>query len=344
MNFIEKLSIFQAVLRGRFFGHYTPLACTFSITNRCPWKCRYCGFEEMHKKECSTDEALEIIRSLARMGNKRLHFTGGEPTLRKDIGLLVAEAKKSGAFVTIASSGFQFDKTWDGLKDIDIFFLSFDGPREIHDRQRGRGAYDVLMKAMDLLQQKGKQFWTTTVLTSVNIDHIDFILDTVRSRNSQANFHLLYFMDANESHGGFHPDKMEGDLKVTNQKYVSAIKYLLKRKRTDMKKVIGSSEMYLEALARWGDLSQVYRKERSPHYKCWAGKLYCYVDSNGDLYSCGDAMGRVSPKNSLELGFEKAFFSLPPLPCESCIVACFNELNLMFSLNFNSILNWLKKV
>lgn len=344
MNFIEKLNILQTILRGRFFGLCRPLACHFSITNRCPWKCRYCAFDEMHKKECSTAEALEIIRSLARMGNRRIHLTGGEPTLRKDIGLLVAEAKKSGIFVTIASSGFQFDKAWDGLKDIDIFFLSFDGPCEIHDGQRGQGSYNTLMKAMDFLQQKGKRFWTTTVLTSANIDHIDFILDTVRSRNSQANFHLLYFAGANESHGGFHPNEMEGSLKVNNLQYISAIKYLLKRKRTDMKKVIGSSKMYLEALLRWGDLSQVYRKERSPFYSCWAGKLYCYVDSNGDLYSCGDAMGRVKPVNSLEMEFEKAFFSLPPLPCESCIVACFNEINLMFSLNLSSILNWLRKV
>ena len=345
MTFLDKLYILQSVLRANYFGLRRPISCHFAVTNRCVWQCRYCGFKNMHKQECTTQQALDIVSGLADTGCKRLHLTGGEPALRQDLGAIVTLAKKRGMLVTIATTGWHCEKNWDNLRDIDIFFLSFDGPREIHDAQRGNGSYEAVTTAMDFLARQKKPFWLTTVLTACNIPHIDFILDTARDRNSQANFHLLYYTATSEYlDGSFHLHQPDADMAANTQIYQDAIAYLLKRKKGDMRRVIGSSATYLEALAQWGDLSEVYRKRPSPKYRCFAGKLYCYIDANGDLYPCGDVMGRVQPVSALEHGFGTAFRTLPPLPCESCIVACFNELNLMFSLNPENILNWLGRV
>jgi MoaA/NifB/PqqE/SkfB family radical SAM enzyme len=345
MKLSQKFDVLQAVLRANIFGTKRPLACHFSITNRCPWKCSYCGFPKLHKKECNTEQALEIVDSLARMGNKRLHLVGGEPSLRNDIDKIAGRAKEHDLIVTMATTGFHFSKIWDKLRDIDIFFLSFDGPQEIHDGQRGKGAYRVLLDAIELLKKNNREFWTTTVLTNQNIDYVDFILDTAGKENFKVNFHLLYYTGTDEYvTGAFHLNHVKHNLIAAQQKYVEVIRYLRRRKRTDMKDIIASSDMYLQALEEWGDLSQAYRKERSRYYKCWAGKLYCYIDANGDVYPCGDIMGRIKPVNCLEKGMQAAFNELPPLPCESCIIACFNELNLMFSLNIKTVLNWLNKV
>lgn len=48
------------------------------------------------------------------------------------------------------------------------------------------------------------------------------------------------------------------------------------------------------------------------------------------------------PKNALEVGFREAFDSLLPLPCSACSTFSFMELNLMFSLHLEAILNTLR--
>ena len=345
MKLPDKIGILKSVLGANLFGLRTPLACHFSITNRCPWNCTYCGFKNLHKDECTTEEAIRIIESLADMGNKRLHLVGGEPMLRKDVGQLIAAAKNRGLFVTMATTGFDLGRMWDQVKDIDIFFLSFDGPKTIHDEQRGDGAYDVLVDAMDMLSQKESRFWTTTVITSKNMHHIDFILETAEKRGFLTNYHLLYFNDTAEYlPGSMHLNEIDEDLKADQEQYNEVVEYLLAIKKKKMGGVIASSPMYLKSLRDWGDFSEVYRKEASQKYRCWAGKLYCYIDANGDVYPCGDIMGRVRPVNCLEHGLEKAFKMLPDVPCNSCIVACYCELNLMFSLNPGCILHWSRRV
>jgi MoaA/NifB/PqqE/SkfB family radical SAM enzyme len=299
----------------------------------------------MHKQECTAAQALRIVDELAALGNKRLHLVGGEPALREDLDKIAGRARERGLFVTMATTGFRFPQIRDKLKDIDLFFLSFDGPEAVHDDLRGKGSFRVLQEAMAVLKSMNKPFWTTTVLCERNIDQTGFILDTAKKYGFRANFHLLYFTHTSELvPRAFHLNEAGPDLKTEDVRYRFALETLLRRKRTDMKGVIASSEPYLKALLEWGDLSEAYRKKRSARYRCWAGRLYCYIDANGDVYPCGDAMGRVKPGNCLEGGLKKAFLNQPALPCESCIVACFNELNLMFSLKFPAILNWAGKV
>lgn len=340
MNYFNRLSILGEILGCNLFGMKLPIACHYSITNRCPWKCSYCAFIRKDKRECSTEEAKGIIRDLARHGNKRLHFTGGEPVLREDLGELVMEAKRHNVFVTIASTGYMFPEIWDRIKDIEIFFLSFDGPKEVHDAQRGNGAFDTLFTAIDFLRSKSKKFWTTTVITKKNARHIDYILDTAKKMNFKANFHLLYFTGTdNYLDKAMHPNAVDEDLAL-GEDYRMILSYLLKRKRADMKDVIGSSIPYLRYLSEWEDYSRGYSKKCSPWFKCWAGRMYCYIDANGDVYPCADAMGHVEPRNILKLGLKRAFESMPAIPCQSCMVACHTETNMMFSLRLDAVLNW----
>jgi MoaA/NifB/PqqE/SkfB family radical SAM enzyme len=300
----------------------------------------YCGFKTKDKTECNTNEAKEIIRLLAQNGNARLHLTGGEPALREDLGELVTQAKRNKLFVTMATTGFQFPKIWERIKDIDIFFLSFDGPKEIHDRQRGKGAYDTLFTAIDLLQSKSKKFWTITVITKKNIDYIDYILDMAKKMRFKANFHLVYFTStATYLDKAFHLPCVDAEFAVGDD-YRRVLRYLLLRKRTDAKNVIAHSESYLRCLSEWKDYNMVYSEKSSLWYRCLAGRMYCYIDANGDLYPCGDVMGRVEPRNILKLGFKNAFNTLPRIPCQSCLVACYTELNIIFSLRMEAILNW----
>ncbi len=345
MDFSKKLSSMLTVIRANLTGTGKVLSCQFAITNRCPWNCLYCNVENTTREECSTGEAIRIIDDLARAGVIRLHLVGGEPMLRDDLGEIIGFAKQRGLYVTMATSGIRIPQLFEQVKETDLFLMSFDGPEEIHDYQRNRGSYRVLREAMQCLRDHGKEFWTTTVVTRANIDRIDYILDTAVAEGFICNFHLLYSgPDAGPIPGYLHPPEATASLAASDEEYRRMLRYLLKRKQTDLKNTIGDSSSYLRALIDWEDLSRVYRQGEHERYACWAGRLFVYIDSNGDLYPCCDVIGRVPGRNVLKLGFERALETLPELPCHSCIVACYTEMNLMFSLNLSSIRNWVFKV
>ncbi len=345
MEWRQKIGALTGVLQANLFGRRRPISCQYAITNRCPWRCRYCNVENTTRQECSTEEALRMIDGLARAGGVRLHLVGGEPMMRDDLGEVIGFAKRLGLYVTMATSGVRIPELFDQVRETDLFLMSFDGPEEIHDYQRNRGSYRVLCEAMDCLKKNRKEFWTTTVVTRANIGHIDYVLDTAAAEGFICNFHLLYSSpESGRIPGYLHPRSPEASLAASGEEYRRLLAYLLKRKRTDLAGTIGDSVSYLQALLDWGDLSQTYRREKDRRYTCWAGRLFAYIDSNGDLYPCCDVIGKVPPKNVLEMGFRKAFAALPVPPCQSCIVACYTEMNLMFSLNPRSIWNWAAKV
>lgn len=345
MNIFQKVAVLNDVMRCRYFGARIPISVQFALTSRCPWSCIYCNINDKNKTEVTTQQARDIIQQLAKSRTRRLHLVGGEPLLHDNIGEIVKEAKSCRLFVTIATSGYQIPQNWDKIKDVDILFLSFDGPLKIHDLQRGKGSFESLFESIEFLKIRKKKFWTTTVITHLNTGYLDYILQVAKEKGFIANFHLLYFSPDFYGHNeSIHPAGLDNRLVMNVEEYRQVVKYLLKRKKSDMKKVIGSSQQYFENLLKWDDFTRVYKTEKSKDYDCMAGKMYCYIDANGDIYPCCDVMGVVKPRNVLKEGFRVAFLRLSEAPCKSCLVACYLELNLMFSLRLESMLNWLNKL
>jgi len=65
-----------------------------SVTDRCNFRCLYCmpleGLQWLPKSEIlSYEEIAEVVRQLAPLGLTRLRLTGGEPTIRPDLAVLV---------------------------------------------------------------------------------------------------------------------------------------------------------------------------------------------------------------------------------------------------------------
>jgi len=66
-----------------------------SVTDRCNLRCTYCmpasGVEHMAREDVlSFEEIAALARCFASLGVRRLRLTGGEPTLRRELPLLVA--------------------------------------------------------------------------------------------------------------------------------------------------------------------------------------------------------------------------------------------------------------
>ena len=102
---------FQLVTRTGDTGRRVygiPLAVLAEITHKCPLQCPYCSNPlelESASKELTTAEWLRVIDELAEIGVLQIHFSGGEPTVRKDLVQLVQRASDVGLYSNLITSG-----------------------------------------------------------------------------------------------------------------------------------------------------------------------------------------------------------------------------------------------
>ncbi|EJN07149.1 coenzyme PQQ biosynthesis enzyme PqqE, partial [Bradyrhizobium sp. YR681] len=84
-----------------------PLAVLLEITHRCPLQCPYCSNPvelDRSGKELTTDEWKKVLSELAEIGVLQVHFSGGEPTARKDLVELVKHASDVGLYTNLITS------------------------------------------------------------------------------------------------------------------------------------------------------------------------------------------------------------------------------------------------
>lgn len=90
-----------------------PLSVLAEITHRCPLQCPYCSNPvEMDRatSELTTEEWQRVLQELADLGVLQIHFSGGEPTARKDLEELVQCATDVGLYSNLITSGVLLSK------------------------------------------------------------------------------------------------------------------------------------------------------------------------------------------------------------------------------------------
>jgi MoaA/NifB/PqqE/SkfB family radical SAM enzyme len=320
-----------ATLAARLAGKATPLNVMISVTNRCTARCGYCDIPARRQRELTTVELLALLDELKALGTQRVAFWGGEPLLRDDIGALVRHAKRRcGFFVSLDTNGRLVPERLDDLADLDVLVVSYDGPREVHDANRGEGSHARARAALELAAPRQRVF-TITVLTRENLSHVDAILDDARRLGFATTFQLLHHTEGLASAG-------ERDLLPSNEEYRATLRHLLRRKREGA--AIVSSAAYLERLLRWPSYAQP--TDTAPRgLRCMAGTLYANVDTDGSVYPCSGLVGRVPAANALAGGFARAFAATTRGGCGACIASCYTEYNLMHALHPGVVANWL---
>ena len=317
-------------------AYRVPLSIYIVLTNRCNNRCVYCRTHDLPQIDVWTTESLKkTISEMKACGTRRIHLTGGEPMLRPDIGEIIAHAKKLGFFIGMSTNGYQVAERTKELRGVDVVFLSYDGPPKVHARLRGENNVEEVESALSALKAAGIRVWTTTVLTRWNVDLIEEIVQFAKQQRILANFNRLEFFLKPPS--CLHPLAGEVQnliLKESEQK--KAFQKLIRLKSSGAP--IGSSLEYFKSVVEWPYADQVTDSKPSKRYRCWA---YGHLDADGMLYSCGwAALWKLPGLSVLEKGFRPAWEKLTLLNnCQSCSHACGVENNLIFSLNFSSVVN-----
>jgi pyrroloquinoline quinone biosynthesis protein E len=160
-----------------------PLWLLAEVTYRCPLHCVYCynpvDFAK-HEDELTTEEWFKVLREARALGSVQCGFSGGEPMLRDDLELLVAEAHRLGYYTNLLTSGVGLnEKRIDALKEagLDHIQLSFqDSTREMNDFLSSTRTFDLKRRAADLIKSRGYPMVMNCTIHRHNIDHIEAIL------------------------------------------------------------------------------------------------------------------------------------------------------------------------
>lgn len=138
---------------------YGPRRLTVELTNICNLHCSYCLRDEdaLYHDPANFLPVELFARAIkdARdsMGIEQVMFTGGEPTLHPDFGKLVAAVAALDLKCSFVTNGWHFERVWPLLQEhreaVTHVSFSLDGAtREAHDRWRGDGSFERVVRAL----------------------------------------------------------------------------------------------------------------------------------------------------------------------------------------------------
>jgi len=141
-------------------------------TQACTSSCLHCGFASNSPAPdaLGTEETKHIVDEIHDFGATYFGISGGEPLQRKDLPEIIGYAKNTGMNVSVITNGcFLDDKTFDNLVRHEVrVSISVDGPKEINDAIRGKGAYTKAVSAMEKTSKAG--LLDCLVATLANVD------------------------------------------------------------------------------------------------------------------------------------------------------------------------------
>jgi len=171
------------------------------VSYQCNIDCAHCFYKRVEdvypgqKPRMSPDTASALIRKTLQLGCEQNTFCwqGGEPTLMgldffKEVIRLQGRFGVSGQVIgnSLQTNGILLDEEWADFLAENKFLvgLSLEGPAEFHDRYRklasGKGSFESVMRAVELLRGRGVEFNILTLLTDANVSQPERIYRFLR--------------------------------------------------------------------------------------------------------------------------------------------------------------------
>src|ERR1044072_732020 len=144
-------------LSSRDRAAFSAVQAVWEIVLACDLKCHHCGSRAGKRRpdELTTEECLDLVRQLARLGTREITLIGGEAYLRRDWLEVIREIRQQGMVCTMQSGGLNLtDARIKAAADagLQALGISIDGLRDVPDRLRGvKGSFDPAFKGLDAI-------------------------------------------------------------------------------------------------------------------------------------------------------------------------------------------------
>ena len=161
-----------------------PLALLAELTHRCPLRCPYCSNPlELARASDELDTASwsRVFTEAAALGVLQVHFSGGEPLVRRDLVELVAAATKAGLYVNLITSGIRLESdrlgrlVEAGLEHVQLSLQDSDSASG--DRVAGlAGAQQAKHQIAGLVRDAGLPLTVNAVVHRQNLNHLEDVI------------------------------------------------------------------------------------------------------------------------------------------------------------------------
>ena len=282
-----------------------PILVHFEVTLRCNAHCNFCDYWKTDPAERQNE--LKSYVDAARFFNPMMiTWTGGEPTLRRDLEDLVAGVDRAIRikYMTLITHGGMLtperaQSLWDA--GINQFNISLDYLDQRHDEARGiPGLVDRIMNNVVAMRERGiDAIRFNTVIKRSNLDELVPIVKRAAALGAGVNF-SCYTDNKNGNADGLIPPA-----EVRKLEEVIAELLAFKRKRRG---IITNSDYYLEQIPRY------VRGETSE--PCQSGIRTIHITPSGYVKRCPDF-----PTDFHWRDFRK----YKPVNCNACYYACRGE-------------------
>lgn len=282
-----------------------PLLVHFEVTMRCNARCSFCDYWKTEASAKAT-ELKSFVDAARFFDPMMITFTGGEPTLRRDLEELVAgvAAAVRIKYISMITHGGMLTperatSLWNA--GINQFSISLDYLDGRHDVARGiPGLTEKLMRNVPAMRGRGiDNIRFNTVIKDDNLDQIMPIIR--RAQEMGVGVNLSVYTDSKNGNTAHLP---RADQMQAIESLVAEILAFKRRKRG----IVTSSDHYIEQIPRY------FRGEMTE--PCQSGLRTIHIDPMGNVRRCPDF-----PADRHWSEFE----SYEPIDCNACYYACRGE-------------------
>lgn len=264
-----------------------PESVIWEVTSACDLACSHCLANAGRKAPGELDEAgaLRLVARLAEAGVLSVNLAGGEPLLRPDVLDIIDALIDARMAVDVSTNGYALD---DGMiaelaaRPVYSVQVSVDGPRDEHDRFRGRaGSYDAAVSSLRRLAAAGFRTSVSMVVTRRSLGSVAAVAELAAKLGCAA-FKPLPFLPAGRGRAAREELTLDGPGMVAFARAAAAAR---ERYAGSMSVFTDSSMPFL--LEPEGDEGR-RRDGTDPDAAvgCSAGRSGLYVGSDGVAYPC----------------------------------------------------------
>lgn len=285
-----------------------PMNLTISVSYRCNSRCKTCNVWQRPNDDFTIEEYEKTFESIGRAAYW-FTFSGGEPTLRKDLPEMIGAAYRHcrPGVINIPTNGIQ-DKIIPGriervlqaapTSEV-IINLSLDGVGEKHDQVRGvKGNFERAMRTyagLKALKDRYKNFTlgVHTVISNFNIDEFDNIHKFVREELKPDSFISEIAEERVEL------DTVGMGITPPVQKYQPVIERLQEDIRNEQFTEL-TPRITQAFRDRYYDIVKRTLSEKRQIIPCLAGIASAQIAPNGDVWTCcirAESVGNLREHN-----------------------------------------------
>ena len=284
-----------------------PVNITVSVSYRCNSRCKTCNVWLLPNDDLTLPEWDRVFESLGKTPYW-FTFSGGEPTLRKDLPDMVASAYRRcrPGIINIPTNGIQ-DKVIPGRiervlqaapgSEV-IINLSLDGVGLKHNEIRG--VWNNWSRAMSTYasfkelkkRYKNLTLGVHTVISNFNVDSFPELVEYVQGELKPDSFITEIAEERVEL------DTVGLGITPTAERYTVAIDTLLESMRD--KKLTGIAEVTQAFRLQYYELVKRTLREQRQVIPCMAGVASAQIAPNGDVWTCcirAQSMGNLRQHN-----------------------------------------------